>query len=80
LPNPGFTKIHFLIAAEDAAGDISIELYNFGGERVARLQGRPSASRHWLEWDCGQVAPGIYVARVVSNGREIARLKVAVKK
>ncbi len=31
-----------------------------------------------VEWSCADIAPGVYLARVLLDGREIEKLKIAV--
>lgn len=76
-PNPGRNRIIFLISPEPASG-ASVALYNLKGECVARL--RTESAVPAPAWDCSSTAPGIYLARVTVDGREIARVKVGVVK
>jgi hypothetical protein len=77
-PNPGRNHIIFSIQPS-GAGEIKGSLYNLAGERVARLSTMPSAgSITSLIWDCGSVPPGVYLARIMQDGKELGKSKVAV--
>ncbi len=62
----------------DYAAEVVVDVYNLCGERVATLTGWMLAGRSHLDWNCGQVAAGIYVAIIRVNGEKKAGLKVAV--
>jgi hypothetical protein len=77
-PNPGKVRITFAVQA-DGTGEVKVQLYNLNGERVASLSAQPSGDHTaMLTWDCGSVAPGLYVARLLQDGKEIGKSKVAV--
>jgi hypothetical protein len=77
-PVPGRTQVHFLVTA-GRSGQIKVELYNLAGERVAELQAQAgSAGPVDLVWVCGQAAPGIYFSRVLVEGTELSKQRVAV--
>lgn len=76
-PNPGRNHISF--AVPGAQGDaVAIRLYNSGGEQVAAITGTMIGAGTVLDWDCAQVAPGVYLAKIGVAGKDIATLKVAV--
>lgn len=79
FPNPARGWIHFVFNPAQAA-EARILLYNFAGEKVAELKGALDPNSNELTWDCRSVAPGIYVARVLVDGSEKKKLKVAVLK
>lgn len=79
FPNPAKGQMTFAVQAPEA-GNLTIVLYNLSGERVASLKQSVSAGTALLVWDCSGIAPGVYVARVMVNSREITKLKVAVLK
>lgn len=56
-------------------------VYNLAGEQAAELSERfPAGPGQSLTWDCRDAAPGVYLARVLINGAEKAKLKVSVIK
>jgi hypothetical protein len=78
-PNPAKEQIRFSLNL-DQASEVKINLYNLNGERVAGLQDTLSGQGATLTWACKSVGAGIYLARVSVNGKEVAKLKVAVLK
>ncbi len=79
FPNPAKGQMTFAVQAPEA-GNLTIALYNLSGERIASLQESVTAGTVMLVWDCSGTAPGVYVARVMVNSRELTKLKVAVLK
>lgn len=60
---------------------MKIMVYNLAGEQAAELSERfPAGPGQSLTWDCRDAAPGVYLARVLINGAEKAKLKVSVIK
>jgi hypothetical protein len=76
-PNPGHGLIRFLFNPEHAVR-IQIKVFNLNGERVAALSGDLPAGKGSVLWDCRNAAPGLYLARVEMDGKEIGVAKVAV--
>jgi hypothetical protein len=77
-PNPGKARMTFAVQA-DGSGEVKAQIYNLNGERVATLSAQPSMNHTAvLIWDCSYVAPGLYVARLLQDGKEIGKSKVAV--
>jgi hypothetical protein len=77
-PNPGRETVRFVLEMGSEA-DVRVSLYNLGGERVADIAQRMPAGRDQaVAWDCRNAAPGLYLARIRVNGKEIATAKVAV--
>lgn len=68
-PNPGRGQVSFLVK-ETGATDVRIELFNMGGERIAQL--KQAGSGEPLVWECGDIAPGIYIYRthIKINGQD----------
>lgn len=79
FPNPARDRVTFIFRL-DAAGVVSVDLFNLSGERVAGLRDEFNAGAVSLVWDCSQAAPGIYIARVKAGATEKAKLKIAVAK
>jgi len=77
-PNPGKGQMTFAFQPVDT-GEARVEIYNFRGERVSVVSTQVD-SEHvaYITWNCGAVAPGMYVARVGQDGKEIGKSKVAV--
>jgi len=59
-------------------GRVEISVYNLAGERVAELAGSLPQGPGELVWECGALAPGIYLARIRINGEQKRRFKLAV--
>jgi hypothetical protein len=79
-PNPAKTRVNFAWRG-DASGEAKVTVFNFRGERVATLTGPVSqGSVANLVWDCGTVAPGMYLARWEQDGKEIGKTKLAIVK
>lgn len=76
FPNPAPERFNFLINL-DAPAAVTISLFNPNGERVAQLQAEKPAGTSRMEWNCSNVAPGIYIARIKMGNRE-KTLKLAV--
>ncbi len=76
-PNPGKNRITFLLDL-DASIRVRIAVFNMNGECVANLEGAWSADNPKIIWNCKDIAPGIYLARIMAGNEEITKLKVAV--
>ncbi len=76
-PNPGREQIRFMFNPEHAV-QIQIVLFNLNGEQVAVVMGDIPAGKGTITWDCRSVAPGLYLARISMDGKEIGKSKVAV--
>jgi hypothetical protein len=62
------------------AGQVQARIYNLTGECVATFKA-PAANpgtATLLSWNCGSVAPGIYLLRITQDNQEIGKTKVAV--
>jgi hypothetical protein len=78
FPNPGQDRITFALRTS-GADEIKVEIYNPNGERVALLSAQANPNNGTsVAWDCSAVAPGVYLVRLVQNGKEIGKSKVAV--
>lgn len=76
-PNParGGMTLEFGLPAE---ADVSLDVMDLAGRRVASLaEGRHSAGKHRVTWTgetgSGRAAPGMYLVRLQSAGRQITR-------
>jgi hypothetical protein len=76
-PNPGRGKISFAVDLASPAR-IRVLIFASTGERVAALEGTLAPGGAGLVWDAAGVAPGVYYARILQDGREIKTLKVAL--
>jgi type IX secretion system substrate protein len=79
FPNPAQNQMTFALELETAA-DVQIELYNLAAEQISQLTATLAAGTQTLVWDCTDVAPGVYLARIVVNDTELGKLKVAIAK
>jgi hypothetical protein len=77
FPNPTYTRTRFALNLERSAA-VRIVLYNVLAERMAELSASLPGGASTLEWNCRDVTPGIYLTRILVDGRETATLKVAV--
>ena len=78
-PNPANDEVHFLLHLKKAA-DVRVELYNMNGERVASVKASLQAGNgQVVTWNCSEVAAGLYIAKIVINGKVREVLKVCVK-
>jgi hypothetical protein len=77
-PNPfnARTNINFSIERES---DVSIGVYNIGGQLVADLSGHYRPGDHVVTWDASDAASGVYFYRVVSNDNSQTRKMVLLK-
>ena len=67
-----------LITQATGTGELKVQIYNLNGERVAVLSAPPAGKVTTLTWNCGSAAPDVYVARLLQDGKEIGKTKVAV--
>ena len=67
-PNPfrGSTRLRFRL---DAPGDVSLEVFDALGRRVARLAGTFGAGEHPVPLDGAALAPGAYLVRLAAAGQ-----------
>jgi hypothetical protein len=77
FPNPAKGTMQFAYRAE-RSGRIAIHIYNVNGERAAALSADALSGQGIITWHCSNMAPGIYLARLLLEGEEIGRAKVAV--
>ncbi len=78
-PNPGREQVKFLLNP-DRAVQVKIQMTNLNGERVGVVTDSLPAGRGVVVWDCSSVAPGLYIARILLDGKEVGKSKVAVVK
>jgi hypothetical protein len=62
----------------ERTGDIQVKIYSVSGELAVSLNTAGLAPGAVVSWDCAGLARGIYLVRVLQDGREIDRLKVAL--
>jgi hypothetical protein len=63
-PNPAQTVVHFAFLL-DSPGEVRLELFNVAARKVATLSKTCSSSgKVQLDWNCGQVAPGVYLGKL----------------
>jgi hypothetical protein len=68
-PNPFNGRVNFSFALPQS-GDVRVEIFSAGGQRVAALTpGALSAGEHTLTWHVSRQTPGgVYLYRVLANG------------
>ncbi len=76
-PNPGREQVKFLVDP-DRAVQVKIQMTNLNGEPVGVVTDSLPAGRGVVVWDCSSVAPGLYIARISLDGKEVGKTKVAV--
>lgn len=78
FPNPARDEVRFLVHL-DRAATLRLDLFNSNGERIAGLDAALPAGRgQVIQWDCRDVAPGVYHVRLLKDGQAWEKLKVAV--
>lgn len=78
-PNPATDEVRFLMHLKKAA-PIQIDLYNITGERIASLKENFLAGNGQVViWQCADVAPGLYIAKIMIDGEVREILKVVVR-
>ncbi len=77
-PNPTSESMTFLVEVPQA-GDVKVIICNIAGEVVTVLNDHLNQGTHPMRWDCHQVRPGIYLACIVQNNHQLAKLKVAIR-
>lgn len=76
-PNPARDRVRFFLRLAEPA-EIRVDVYNLAGERLATLAADASVGNQSLTWECGDIAPGLYIARVFRGGTLLGTRKVAV--
>ncbi len=76
-PQPGRDHVQFLVNPDHAAV-CKVQLMNLAGEPVAVLEESLTSGKAILTWNCRQIAPGLYLARISMDGKEIGKTKVAI--
>jgi hypothetical protein len=66
------------LLSPDRTVQVKVQLTNLNGETVATVTDSLPAGRGVVAWDCHGVAPGLYIARILMDGKEIGMCKVAV--
>ena len=79
FPNPAQNQVTFAFEL-DQAGVTKVEVYNLAGERVGQVSATLAAGMQTLVWDCAEIAPGVYLARITVDGKEKGKVKIAVVK
>jgi hypothetical protein len=64
--------------AQLTAVRIQIKLFNLNGERAAVVDAELPVGKGTVLWDCRDAAPGLYLAYILMDGKEIGTAKVAV--
>jgi hypothetical protein len=78
FPNPAKTRVQFKYDLPEN-GEVRILLYNILGERVAEVRENQIAGLNKVQsWDSTNVAPGIYIARLLVNDNEKEKTKFAI--
>jgi Secretion system C-terminal sorting domain len=79
-PNPANTSMRFLMHFEEPA-KVAIQIYNLNGERIATIENNFASGRgQYAEWNCAQIAPGVYLARIIVDGQLKETHKLAIVK
>ncbi len=79
FPNPANHRMTFVTHAVDHPAEMKVVVYNMVGERVAAFSGTLAAGRgQSVVWNCSEVTPGIYMAHLLLDGRDIGTCKIAV--
>ncbi|NTV51705.1 MAG: T9SS type A sorting domain-containing protein [Candidatus Firestonebacteria bacterium] len=78
-PNPARQSLRFRFRLKQP-GAVRISIYNITGERIADLSSHLPSGTNDLIWNCRDVAPGIYLARMQAEGNGNQQIKIAVMK
>ncbi len=78
-PNPAHEKVTFIFT-NPTAQNIVIQIFNFAGERVASIKSTIDENNPLVEWHLVNIASGVYIYQVESNGKKIQTDKIAIKK
>ncbi|NBC27512.1 MAG: T9SS type A sorting domain-containing protein [Bacteroidetes bacterium] len=79
FPNPfnPSTRIQFTL---DRSTDVTLEVFNIAGQRVARLvQGTLNAGQHERTFNAGGLSSGVYIYRLQTQTESITRQMVLIK-
>jgi hypothetical protein len=77
-PNPGRDKMNFLVHLDQSA-KVQVVIYNVASERIAYItQQLPAGRGQKIEWNCADIGPGIYIYRLLINGEEKEKRKIAL--
>jgi len=77
-PNPATNEMRFAVPSNVK---VRIVIYQLTGERIADLdETDTSYGESVLLWNCQDVAPGIYLAKIVVNGELKETIKIAIVK
>lgn len=80
FPNPAKGLMTFVFHLDEAAR-VEIRIYNLAGEQVVSLTDDfPAGRGQSLRWDLTGRAAGVYLARMLVDGTEKSKLKLAVVK
>ncbi len=78
-PNP-FNAVTVIRFTLETLSDIRIRLFNLCGKEIRTLaQGTYAAGSHTLEFDCGDLASGIYIVQLECFNRTLERKMVLLK-
>jgi hypothetical protein len=79
-PNPKADNVEFAFS-HTKSGTVVIRIFNLSGQLIAELQGKLAGqSGQTIIWNTRAVPAGVYLAQVVINGQEQAKVKVAIGK
>ncbi|MBN1594662.1 hypothetical protein JW933_01920 [candidate division FCPU426 bacterium] len=79
-PNPARQEMRFFFQLESPT-TVRVLIYNIAGELASSLEAELDAGGNKsLVWNCEQMGPGIYFARIFFGGSEVEKLKVSVVK
>jgi hypothetical protein len=77
FPNPGKNQIQFFMNISKPT-KVQIQIFNMVGEKVTELSADlASGEGQRMVWNCN-CAYGVYIARIIMDGKEKGRLKLAV--
>ena len=79
-PNPAQNSMTFIMNLRNAAV-IELKIYNLAGEKIAQIEESvPGGGNQTVVWDCGDIAPGVYLVRIFKDDSLQETKRVAIVK
>jgi hypothetical protein len=80
LPNPFLRELTVEYRLESAASNLKLLIYDVGGRLVDTIeQGRKEPGEYSLTWNAGETAKGVYLVRLVLDGKILTSKSVKLE-